>query len=66
MCGGGTELLELLLLDCAVLCLLGEDVADILSEDLAELDAPLVERVHSKKEAFHCNTMLIKGEQLPT
>ena len=66
MCGGGAKLLELLLLHCAVLCLLGEDVADILSEDLAELDTPLVEGVNSKEEAFYCNTMLIKGEKLPT
>lgn len=62
MCGGGAELLKILLLNCAVLCLLGEDVADILGEDLAELDAPLVEGVYSKEEAFHCNTMLIEGK----
>ena len=44
----------------------GEYGAYVLSQDLAELNAPLVKAIDSIQEAFHGNAMLINGQELAT
>ena len=44
----------------------GEYGADVLSQDLAELDAPLVKAIDSVQQAFHGNAMLINSQELAT
>ena len=65
--GGWVELGLALLSDLtfwllSLLCL--EDHSDVLSEDLAQFDTPLIETVDPEQEALHGHSMLVECEQL--